>query len=536
MVTSILLGEDCDAGLPYFQFVVCSDEFPDDFVRFGHKCAGRTGARICVYVSALQSANQAQLKQITTSEQFESLLSETGGLAQYPILKGLGTIVNTAVVSSAAFSNFTSYKVDITHASGGSSWQFRLDASGARVAGAVLLQTKESRSSRAFTSTKASTAWSKSVLANDIGGLVVSDLTTAISPTVSMSPCSVSTDACNRSTGPKDSQTVEFLFATDRLPGPSTDRVSFIGDRQPKLSFGAATVRIPDDHRIGQISLPSVWRLFGFEIYREKENDKKHFSIKRLSILTQDDWGMLIKEQGTKSALIFVHGFNTGFEDAIYRNAQIIYDLQYQGLSVLFSWSSKGGDVTDYGYDGNSAMSARDRFIQLMSLLQNDYGIERINVLAHSMGNQVVVDSLVNNSRMPNPLHLEQLIMAAPDVDRRVFSQAIPEIKKITKGMTLYASSADRALKTSAALAKSPRAGDVPADIGPVVLQDLDTIDVTNIGDELLGLNHSEFATNRDVINDIRSLFLEGKRPPRLAEIRPMPAPPKPTAYWRYVK
>ncbi len=283
-----------------------------------------------------------------------------------------------------------------------------------------------------------------------------------------------------------------------------------------------------------------MWQLFGFEIYREKENDKKHFSIKKLSILSQDDWGKLINQQGTKSALIFVHGFNTGFDDAIYRNAQIIYDLQYQGLSVLFSWSSKGGDITDYAYDGNSAMSARDRFIELMSLLQDTYGIEHINVLAHSMGNQVVVDSLVNNSRMRNPVRVEQLIMAAPDVDRRNFLQAIPEIRKIAKGMTLYASSADKALKASAALAKSPRAGDVPAE-GPIVLQDLDTIDVTNIGDEFLGLNHSEFATNRDVINDIRPLILEGKKPPRLAEIRPKevrpkPAPPTPAAYWQYVK
>ncbi len=109
--------------------------------------AGRAQAEpkfvFAVYVNALQSADQALLKQVTTSQQYESLLSKTGGLAQYPILKRLGTIVNTAVVSQAAFSNFSSYKVEVTHASGGSSWQFRLDASGAKVAGAVLLQTKE---------------------------------------------------------------------------------------------------------------------------------------------------------------------------------------------------------------------------------------------------------------------------------------------------------------------------------------------------------------------------------------------------------
>jgi esterase/lipase superfamily enzyme len=40
--------------------------------------------------------------------------------------------------------------------------------------------------------------------------------------------------------------------------------------------------------------------------------------------------------------LVFVHGFANSFEDAVFRNAQIVYDLDYQGLSVLYSWSSRG--------------------------------------------------------------------------------------------------------------------------------------------------------------------------------------------------
>ncbi len=35
-------------------------------------------------------------------------------------------------------------------------------------------------------------------------------------------------------------------------------------------------------------------------------------------------------------ALIFVHGFNTSFDDAAFRMAQIVWDLGYRGLPVLF--------------------------------------------------------------------------------------------------------------------------------------------------------------------------------------------------------
>ncbi|VTZ24064.1 hypothetical protein MPC4_250070 [Methylocella tundrae] len=78
---------------------------------------------------------------------------------------------------------------------------------------------------------------------------------------------------------------------------------------------------------------------------------------------------------------MFVHGFNTTFEDALYLNAQIDCDLQYSGLSVLFTWASRGS-VADYIYDKESAYLARDGFIKLLETLKLEYGIEQVNVLA----------------------------------------------------------------------------------------------------------------------------------------------------------
>ena len=231
-----------------------------------------------------------------------------------------------------------------------------------------------------------------------------------------------------------------------------------------------------------------------------------------------------------------MHGFNTSFEEAIYRNAQIVWDMQFKGLSVLFSWSTKGGDrISDYGYDQVSALSGRFRFIELVSKLQKEFGIEHINVIAHSMGNFLVLDALQNYQSPTSPIHIDQLVMAAPDIDRKAFSEAIPKLKAMTAGMTLYASSADKALRASAVFAKSARAGDVPAE-GPIVMANLDTIDVTNVGDEIFGLNHTVFAMNREIIDDIRLLLEDGKKPPRLGEIRRAPDPPAPPTYWKYVK
>ena len=49
-------------------------------------------------------------------------------------------------------------------------------------------------------------------------------------------------------------------------------------------------------------------------------------------------------------AMVFVHGYNTAFDDAVYRMTQIAMIPTIRGTPVLFSWAS-GGRTTDYVYD-----------------------------------------------------------------------------------------------------------------------------------------------------------------------------------------
>jgi esterase/lipase superfamily enzyme/Tfp pilus assembly protein PilF len=333
-----------------------------------------------------------------------------------------------------------------------------------------------------------------------------------------------------------DPQLVEFLFAStrQRVPATPANAVSYSGERGA-LSFGLASVRIPTKHNIGQIELASNWTLFGITLSSTTPNERDHMIIKQVASLSDDAFDRAAKGKGSKTALVFVHGFNTTFEDALYRNAQIAWDLQYNGLSVLFTWASRG-KVTDYIYDKESAYLARDAFIALLEKLNRNYGIEQVNVLAHSMGNLIVVDALANYARTSNPIHVAHVVMAAPDVDRNQFLTLAPVAKTVVGGMTIYVSSADRALAASRRLAGDvPRAGDVPAD-GPIILPNVETIDVTAMGENIFGLNHSVFAASRDVMEDIAALLKLNLPSPRLIQIRPVPDPPAVARYWRYVR
>ena len=71
--------------------------------------------------------------------------------------------------------------------------------------------------------------------------------------------------------------------------------------------------------------------------------------------------------------------------------AQLAHDLQAPGVPVLFTWASRG-QATAYVYDLNSATAARDGLEHTLRLLLRS-NAEKVNVLAHSMGNWVTVEA-----------------------------------------------------------------------------------------------------------------------------------------------
>ncbi|MBV9565569.1 MAG: alpha/beta fold hydrolase [Bradyrhizobium sp.] len=362
----------------------------------------------------------------------------------------------------------------------------------------------------------------------------------------------------------RDPYIVEFHYATNRkvsdvqIPAPEvsgpesspppdespavtsglnlwTPVSDYTGERSADLSFGAVSVRVPEGHLVGQVELP--WRVTILGHVFTRNDQTRYFTLRDIERTTEDEWiTSLSHAKGKvreKKALVFVHGFNTKFQDAAFRMAQIIWDLQFQGTAVLFSWPSRG-EIADYGYDKDSALGSRAALLRVITDLQKA-GFDEIDIIAHSMGNLVAVDALSNSAATQSPVAIAQLIMAAPDVDRDMFIQEVPNLAKVAKGLTLYASANDKALMLSKRVAGDiPRAGDVPAS-GPIVLAPLSTIDVSAVGNEMFGLNHNTFASTKNVLNDLKILLATGAPPPRLSEIHGYPEPPLVATYFRYL-
>ena len=155
--------------------------------------------------------------------------------------------------------------------------------------------------------------------------------------------------------------------------------------------------------------------------------------------------------------LIFVHGYNTRFEEAVYRFAQIVHDARVDVAPVLFTWPS-GGSVVDYVYDRDSAMYSRDAFETVLRTLVDNKNVGSISILAHSMGNYLAVEGLRQMAIRDHglPSKIRDVMLASPDIDVDVFRRQIAEIdvRPRTTQFTLFVSRDDKALGISSFLAR----------------------------------------------------------------------------------
>jgi esterase/lipase superfamily enzyme len=318
------------------------------------------------------------------------------------------------------------------------------------------------------------------------------------------------------------------FFATDRQP-QSPAAIAFGSELAGQLRYGYSDVSIPREHRLGELEGPSIFRL-------EFRNDpEKHIVVLRVRSESAAGFTRAVSERLASSlrreALLFVHGFNVTFEAAVRRAAQISYDLAFDGPTIVFSWPSQGSMLPlDYRRDERNAELSGDDLkkviFDVLALSPNT----TLHAIAHSMGNRVLASALQQlaaDTQMKS--RLDQVAMVAPDIDAELFRRAAGRVAGAARRVTLYASSADAALKASQSFAGYTRAGQAGPDI--VVVPGIDTVDASSVDTSVLGLNHSYYADNTTILSDLFGL-LRGRPPMERFGLVSVSTPRGP--YWRF--
>jgi esterase/lipase superfamily enzyme len=301
-------------------------------------------------------------------------------------------------------------------------------------------------------------------------------------------------------------EVVKLFYATDRKKTGSNQPNETFGSGRDGLSFGVCEVSIPSSHVEGQLEDVGLleWR----------EDPENHILLQAVTGLGRAEFFKQLQARTAtstgKGAFLFVHGFNTSFRDAARRTAQLYKDLKFDGAPVFYSWPSQASPLS-YVMDATNAEWSVETLKGFLKDFAKSSGAERIFLIAHSMGTQLLTNAMAELLSEDRVLGAKftAIVLAAPDIDADVFKRDLaPRLLSGGTNIVLYSSNSDQALWTSRQLHGYLRAGDSAE--GVLIVDGIDTIDAAGIDTSLLG--HSYFAGTRAVLADIGSVIATGHR------------------------
>jgi esterase/lipase superfamily enzyme len=255
--------------------------------------------------------------------------------------------------------------------------------------------------------------------------------------------------------------TVDMLVATTREPVEAPPGVMFGGERGRGLRFADIAVSIPPDsvRKVGDVQWPQ-------QLPGDPARDFVTLRADRMELAeAKTAFDRRIAANPSHHALVFVHGYNTRFEEAVYRFAQVAHDSGADIVPVLFTWPSRG-KALEYLYDRESANYSRDGLEAVLQALADDPKVSEVSILAHSLGNYVAVEALRQMAIRDRglPAKFKNIMLASPDIDVDVFRRQVAEIENghAAPPITLFVAQDDKALRLSKLIAgDEPRLGAV---------------------------------------------------------------------------
>jgi esterase/lipase superfamily enzyme len=251
---------------------------------------------------------------------------------------------------------------------------------------------------------------------------------------------------------------VTLLAVTDRSPVEGS--VSAFGDGRGKLRYERFTMR--------DVGSPADDRPAGAVISSGSDPSRSFVTVSRREL---DDKAFVqavdhMQDDGADTVVVFVHGYNYSYPEAVLRLAQLSADAGVRAVPILFSWPAQA-DFRAYVAARDSTTYARDDLVELLTMLSRSRSPRRIAVLGHSMGAWLVMEALrqLRLEGRDDVIARFEVGLAAPDIDIDVFRRQAAVVGRLSPPLTVLVSADDRALAVSSRIAGGkPRLGLARAD------------------------------------------------------------------------
>ncbi len=256
-----------------------------------------------------------------------------------------------------------------------------------------------------------------------------------------------------------------FFYATnrsvDRQDGAVEER--FGNQREPVLKLGLFDTDIEPSLGIGMLVDPTDW-------FQNEE-----IKLREVRPLERKQWLEGLREQvhasPHRALLVNVNGFRERFPSALRKSAFVAYVLDIDAPLLVFDWpGDQGSTLRGYRRAQRLAADSGAELAMVLELIVREVEPERLWLLANSMGAEVVVNafSLLHQQAdlADSETEFEDVVLTAPDIAHGEFGHRFKdEIDALTRNLTIYVSSNDRALLMSRILNREQRLGESTIDL-----------------------------------------------------------------------
>ena len=232
----------------------------------------------------------------------------------------------------------------------------------------------------------------------------------------------------------------------------------FSQERESELKFGIFDTRVEPSVGLGMFFNPSKW-------FQDEE-----IVIKNLEKLQQqafvEQMRKMVNASPRRSLLIVIHGYREQFPSALRKTSFLGHILDINSPIMVFDWpGNQGSSLRGYRRARNVATASGVELAKTLELIVREVQPDRLWLLANSMGAQVVADAFSHLYQNPEfadaGIEFEDVVLTAPDVSHEEFdNQFKREITSMTRNLTVYVSSNDRALVMSRIVNRDPRRGE----------------------------------------------------------------------------
>jgi esterase/lipase superfamily enzyme len=359
---------------------------------------------------------------------------------------------------------------------------------------------------------------------------------------------------------------LDLLFITDRAPATDAKAgLPYTSDRSRSVAFGSATIEFGDeiswdtlvkqstvakrtvsvDLKLGPTKELGRYPPIPYEIVLTPNGISRSPAVldahAKATQALQAEVARRLATAPRKEVVLYVHGVHNSFQDAALTMGELCHFLGREFVCGIFSWPAGGERGVLFGYevDYESSAFSVEHLVKAIRTVAATPGLQRIHVLAHSRGTDVLatalselsVEAYIFESTLAERYKIGNVVFAAADIDAdiaptklfrilsdpdlpygkaprpRVAIEPSPDFK-----VTLYTSPDDKALATSSWLwGSTTRLGRVDAAmLSPQQIEQmrkLGLVDVIQVVGTTDIFGHGYYASNPRVSADLVALL-----------------------------